>query len=142
MADPVETFTNLLLPEKLIEQLEAGEGLKPQCPAAEAINLDGQPAILCKIEKHPLPFPAAALAIGTFCCAEYTDCPSWQADYDNDPVVKRTHDAIKNRAAERRAREEIERGVRNETLEEREAAQLLEEELKIQAREAEEREEA
>lgn len=131
MAD--ETPIPVILPPEVQAKIDRGEPMTVQCPAGEAIrDRRGHQGVFCKIEKQPLSLAGSAVAVACFCCFEYQECPTWQADFDEDPIVERQHKATEKRHQERLTEDQIEHGVRFDDREERDFATWLEDELRRQ----------
>jgi hypothetical protein len=67
------------------------EGFTTTCPAAQA---DGQQiVVLCGVEREAILVSKNPLAVKMWCAGDHTECPSWRAAHDHDPVVERSQKA-------------------------------------------------
>ena len=133
MSTSDETPVPVILPPEVQAKIDRGEPMTVRCPAGEPIrDRRGHQGVLCKIEREPLSLAGSAIAIACFCCHEYGECPTWQADQDEDPVVKRQHMATEQRRQDRLTEGQVAHGVRIDDREEREHHEWMEEELRRQ----------
>jgi len=128
-----ETPLPVVLPPEVQARIDRAEPMTVVCPAGEPIrDHRGHQGVLCKIERAPLSLAGSALAIACYCCHEYHECPTWQADQDEDPAVERQHKATERRRQERLTEDQVEHGVRFDDREERDFAKWMEGELELQ----------
>lgn len=123
-----------VLPPEVQAKLDRREPMTVVCPAGEPVRdrKTGRQGVFCKIEDDSLTLAESAIAVACFCCHEYTECPSWQADRDNDPVVERQRQAKAQRKQDRLTERQVETGMRVDDREERDFAEWVEEEVALQ----------
>lgn len=80
-----------------VEQALAIDALDPKCPACSMGKYadSGKRYVRCAIERQHFAIEAFPTAVLSYCANEdgYHQCPTWVAMKENDPVVKRQHDA-------------------------------------------------
>jgi hypothetical protein len=96
------------------------------CPAARTGRYadSGNLFLHCGIEKKhfaALDSPAGFLS---FCCGDYTRCPSWQAEKTGDAVIQRVAHATERNQVERVTERQVASGLRVDDRGEREAEQI------------------
>jgi hypothetical protein len=62
-----------------------------KCPAGEAVEKDGLIGVQCKIERRFLSFRENPRSVAGYCSTDYTLCPVWIAEKENDPAVDAAH---------------------------------------------------
>lgn len=98
----------ILIPDSVPEKLE------PKCPAAQITRFadTGRPAIKCGVEGNAFAVEESPVAALGWCCGDYTDCPVWMAERENDDVIDRVLAAKEQGEQDRITRRQIERGIR------------------------------
>lgn len=64
------------------------------CPAGEALEVEGVPACRCRIEHNTLTATTDPRSLGAWCFGDYTTCPTWRERREHELANRgREHEA-------------------------------------------------